>query len=145
MASHKGNWSEEEDQLLADKVIQYARKGRSQLEAFKDVAEGINRTPAACGYRWNAKLRNGFQKDLQQAKKVEHSAPPSNQSANQKQEVPENTLQSALQLLKWLDDYRIHSLQDVRELGGLQEENKQLREKLAYFEQAYSYAFPQTK
>lgn len=145
MASHKGNWSEEEDQLLADRVIQYARKGKSQLEAFKDVAEGINRTPAACGYRWNARLRNDFQRDLQQAKKEEHSESPSNQASNQKQEVPENTLQSALQLLKWLDDYRIHSLQDVQELGKLKKENKQLKEKLAYFEQAYSYAFPRTK
>lgn len=145
MVLHKGKWSEEEDQLLADKVIQYAVKGKSQLEAFKDVAEEIKRTSAACGYRWNAKLRDNFQKDLQQAKKERHPESPSNNAANQKQEVPENTLQSALQFLKWLDDHSIHSLQDVRELGELKKENKQLREKLAYFEQAYSHAFLQTK
>src|SRR5699024_2068245 len=56
MGSRKKNWSDKEDQLLADKVIQYTKIGKTQLEAFKDVSKELNRTPSACGYRWNAKL-----------------------------------------------------------------------------------------
>jgi len=145
MVSYKRGWSEEEDQLLADKVIQYASKGRAQLEAFQNVAETINRTPAACGYRWNAKLRNVFQEDLQQAKKEQRSDAPSHQHPNNDQTSSPSALQSALKFLKSLDEHDIHSLEEIQKIGALKKENNQLKKQLAYFEQAYSHAFSSTK
>lgn len=139
MGSRKGSWSEKEDQMLLEKVIQYTRKGKAKLEAFKDIAEEINRTPAACGYRWNAKLRSNFQEDLKQARQHKDSVA----SINQKE--TENPLQLALQYLKSLDDYHIDSFERIRELSDLKQENEQLKKQLAYFEEAYSHAFSSTR
>lgn len=50
-------WTEEEDKILAETVLRYIRDGKTQLEAFKMVAEHLSRTSAACGFRWNATLR----------------------------------------------------------------------------------------
>lgn len=61
-------WTEEEDRLLADTVLQCIREGRTQLEAFKEVAEKLSRTSAACGFRWNAKIRKQCQDQVQAAK-----------------------------------------------------------------------------
>lgn len=140
MGYRKRSWSEKEDQLLLDKVMQYTRKGKAQWEAFKAVAEEIHRTPAACGYRWNAKLRSSFQEDLKQARQYKDS----NASINQKENIDkdstktENPMQLALQYLKCLDDYHIDSLEGIRKLSKLRQENAQLKKQLAYFEQAYS-------
>lgn len=41
---------------------------RTQLEAFKEVAEKLSRTSAACGFRWNAKIRKQCQDQVQAAK-----------------------------------------------------------------------------
>ncbi|MEK4305436.1 RsfA family transcriptional regulator [Oceanobacillus sp. M60] len=61
-------WTEEEDRLLADTVLQCIQEGRTQLEAFKEVAEKLSRTSAACGFRWNAKIRKQCQDQVQAAK-----------------------------------------------------------------------------
>lgn len=64
-------WTEEEDRLLADTVLQCIQEGRTQLEAFKEVAEKLSRTAAACGFRWNAKIRKQCQEQVQAAKEKE--------------------------------------------------------------------------
>ncbi|MDY0405974.1 hypothetical protein P5G51_011775 [Virgibacillus sp. 179-BFC.A HS] len=61
-------WSNEEDMVLTETVLNYIRNGNTQLEAFKDVAKQLSRTPAACGFRWNATLRKQCQDAIQQAK-----------------------------------------------------------------------------
>lgn len=146
MESRKGNWSEEEDQFLSNTVIQYIQERKTQLEAFKDVAETIHRTPAACGYRWNAKLRNDFQEELKQTKSDKRADSSINQPFHQEERniEAENPLQVALQYLECLDKYRLHSLESIQELSELKRENEQLKRKLAYFEQAYANAFPLT-
>lgn len=144
MISRKVSWSEKEDQLLVDKVIQYTKEGKSQLKAFKAAAEEINRTPAACGYRWNAKLRSDFQEELEKTRQNEDSGLSINQSPVQNKEThteTENPLQLAQQYLKCLDDYHIDSFERIRKLSDLKQENEQLKKQLAYFEQAYSNAF----
>lgn len=50
-------WSRSEDRLLADTVLEYIRKGQTQLEAFYDVGRIIERSPNAVGYRWNCYVR----------------------------------------------------------------------------------------
>src|SRR5690625_4272058 len=50
-------WTKDEDILLAETVLRHIRNGRTQLEAFKQAADALSRTPAACGFRWNATIR----------------------------------------------------------------------------------------
>jgi prespore-specific regulator len=62
-------WSEENDLLLADTVLRHIREGSTQLKAFDEVGDKLNRTSAACGFRWNAIVRNQYQQAIEIAKK----------------------------------------------------------------------------
>jgi len=62
-------WSEENDLLLAETVLRHVREGSTQLNAFEEVGDKLNRTSAACGFRWNAVVRHNYEKALQLAKK----------------------------------------------------------------------------
>src|SRR5690554_394591 len=61
-------WTKDEDIILAETVLKYIREGKTQLEAFKEVARELSRTPAACGFRWNATIRKQYQEAIQLAK-----------------------------------------------------------------------------
>lgn len=62
-------WSEENDLLLADTVLRHIREGSTQLRAFEEVGDKLNRTSAACGFRWNAIVRNQYTQAIEIAKK----------------------------------------------------------------------------
>ncbi|SMO59613.1 RsfA family transcriptional regulator [Melghirimyces algeriensis] len=62
-------WTPEEDRLLAETVLRSVREGGNQLNAFEEVAEKIERTPGACGFRWNAVLRHKEAEAFRQAKR----------------------------------------------------------------------------
>ncbi|WP_018394896.1 RsfA family transcriptional regulator [Bacillus sp. 37MA] len=62
-------WSEENDLLLAETVLRHVREGSTQLNAFEEVGDELNRTSAACGFRWNAVVRQQYEKALSLAKK----------------------------------------------------------------------------
>ena len=64
-------WSEENDLLLAETVLRHVREGSTQLNAFEEVGDKLNRTSAACGFRWNAVVRHQYEKALQLAKTAE--------------------------------------------------------------------------
>lgn len=53
-------WSHEDDLLLAETVLRHIREGGTQLNAFEEVGDELNRTSAACGFRWNAEVRNKY-------------------------------------------------------------------------------------
>lgn len=53
-------WSHEDDLLLAETVLRHIREGSTQLNAFEEVGDELNRTSAACGFRWNAEVRNKY-------------------------------------------------------------------------------------
>ncbi|AMX84134.1 DNA-binding protein [Geobacillus subterraneus] len=61
-------WTKEEDELLADVVLQYIREGGTQLEAFAEVGRRLSRTAAACGFRWNSYVRKQYKEEIEQAK-----------------------------------------------------------------------------
>ena len=67
-------WLSENDQLLADTVLRHVREGSTQLSAFEEVGDALNRTAAACGFRWNAVVRQEFEQELEQAKKERKQA-----------------------------------------------------------------------
>lgn len=62
-------WSKENDLLLADTVLRHIREGGTQLKAFEEVGDKLNRTAAACGFRWNAIVRDQYHQAIEIAKK----------------------------------------------------------------------------
>ncbi|SDY48348.1 prespore-specific regulator [Evansella caseinilytica] len=62
-------WSEEDDLLLAETVLRHIREGSTQLRAFDEVGDALNRTSAACGFRWNAVVREKYEDAIKLAKK----------------------------------------------------------------------------
>jgi len=69
MKERQDAWTEENDLLLAETVLRHVREGSTQLNAFEEVGDRLNRTSAACGFRWNAVVRHDYEKALQLAKK----------------------------------------------------------------------------
>lgn len=64
-------WSHEDDLLLAETVLRHIREGSTQLNAFEEVGDHLNRTSAACGFRWNAEVRNKYENAIDLAKDKE--------------------------------------------------------------------------
>lgn len=62
-------WSHEDDLLLAETVLRHIREGSTQLNAFDEVGDKLNRTSAACGFRWNAEVRNKYINAIDLAKR----------------------------------------------------------------------------
>ncbi|WP_181350559.1 RsfA family transcriptional regulator [Thalassobacillus sp. CUG 92003] len=62
-------WSHEDDLLLAETILRHIREGSTQLNAFEEVGDLLNRTSAACGFRWNAEVRQKYEQAVQIAKK----------------------------------------------------------------------------
>lgn len=65
----KDQWTQEDDEQLAEIVIQSVKDGKTQLEAFQIAAEKLGRTKQACGFRWNKTLRNQYGQVLLHVKK----------------------------------------------------------------------------
>lgn len=62
-------WSKDNDLFLANTVLKHVREGSTQLKAFEEVGEVLNRTGAACGFRWNAVVRQNYIQAMETAKK----------------------------------------------------------------------------
>ncbi|WP_407269549.1 RsfA family transcriptional regulator [Radiobacillus sp. PE A8.2] len=62
-------WSHEDDLLLAETVLRHIREGSTQLNAFEEVGDKLNRTSAACGFRWNAEVRKRYEQAVSIAKR----------------------------------------------------------------------------
>ncbi|MDQ0244566.1 prespore-specific regulator [Bacillus fengqiuensis] len=62
-------WSHDDDLLLAETVLRHIREGGTQLAAFDEVGDKLNRTSAACGFRWNAEVRKRYNEAIALAKK----------------------------------------------------------------------------
>lgn len=60
MKARQDAWSEENDLLMAEMVLRHVREGSTQLKTFEEVGDMLNRTSAACGFRWNAAARFQF-------------------------------------------------------------------------------------
>ncbi|HHU19145.1 MAG TPA: RsfA family transcriptional regulator [Bacilli bacterium] len=62
-------WSHEDDLLLAETVLRHIRQGSTQLNALEEVGDKLNRTSAACGFRWNAEVRQNYEQAVEIAKR----------------------------------------------------------------------------
>ncbi|OPH58422.1 hypothetical protein BC351_24030 [Paenibacillus ferrarius] len=61
-------WIENHDITLAKTVISHIKNGSTQLAAFEESASRMNRTVAACGFRWNKELRKQYEAEINDAK-----------------------------------------------------------------------------
>lgn len=62
-------WGEADDLFLAETVLKHIKEGSTQLNAFEEAGDQLNRTSAACGFRWNAVLRQLYLEEMEFAKK----------------------------------------------------------------------------
>ncbi|WP_421380082.1 hypothetical protein ACOJQI_17020 [Bacillus salacetis] len=53
----KKKWSQEEEKIVTNTVLEFLQEGKTQKEAFEEAALSIGRTPGACSFRWNNKLK----------------------------------------------------------------------------------------
>lgn len=138
-------WSHEDDLLLAETVLRHIREGSTQLNAFEEVGDKLNRTSAACGFRWNAEVRQRYESAIDLAKR-QRKEKKREQAKNQKlkpkpviSEVqytpntesviePELTLTMVIDYLKDLKKDYYASKQSKSSLDKLEQENQSLRE-----------------
>ncbi|MBT2710498.1 hypothetical protein [Bacillus sp. ISL-47] len=152
----------DEDQLLAEVVLGYIRKGGTQLQAFKKVGKQLSRTSAACGFRWNAKVRKNYCMEIESAKqykkeKESRFSIKKNQKTSIKVQVPsypKGIEESALELEQVLSSiknlYEVaqssqkannHSEESIQKLSRkillLEKENKEIAAKKEKIEEEY--------
>ncbi|MBB6455016.1 RsfA family transcription factor [Salirhabdus euzebyi] len=134
-------WTDEEDVLLAEIVLRFIREGKTQLEAFEEVAKQLSRTPAACGFRWNATVRKQYDKAIQMAKEARRKK----DKPKVKTENVSNTHQpfefdEAIELLKKIKEtYETsavsYDMVDER-IKQISQENEILKKKIERYENA---------
>jgi RsfA family transcription factor len=143
-ATRQDAWTEDEDVILAETVLRYIREGKTQLEAFKDVAKQLSRTSAACGFRWNATIRKEYQDKIQLAKEERKLGGrkaiwnlDGTKSDNEK-----DTIESAIMLLEkmkssFVEHQDLAKKEQEKLLKKLEEENKKLKVQLQLYENAW--------
>src|SRR5699024_6658747 len=131
-------WSKEEDLFLAETVLEYIGKGKTQLEAFEKAGQLLSRTSAACGYRWNATVRKRYDHAVEYAK--------NNQKNNCKHDIQSTmpdekgtTIDSVITLLEQMKSKEMiqESQKEVEEMEELTEVNNRLQEKIKRYEEAW--------
>lgn len=132
-------WTKDEDILLAEIVLQHIRDGKTQLEAFKQAGEALSRTPAACGFRWNATIRKKYTEAINLAKKSRKQT----LQAATVNEVEQQTIESAISMLERMkENVARNQFVDMTEQQNLiiklQEENERLKMEIQRYQEAWS-------
>ncbi|GEN86601.1 MULTISPECIES: Myb-like DNA-binding domain-containing protein [Oceanobacillus] len=129
-------WTEEEDRLLADTVLQCIQEGRTQLEAFKEVAEKLSRTAAACGFRWNAKIRKQCQEQVQAAKEKRKAGLKQRITYPAIETSSIHSIDTAIQLLEKMrtDMPQQEDFVKREELNEALQENRDLKKRIEVYE-----------
>ena len=135
-------WTHEDDLLLAETVLRHIREGSTQLNAFEEVGDALNRTSAACGFRWNAEVRNRYvqaielakrqrkEKKRREAREKKQAQTKQQQTSTNKQLVLEEDLNLG-KVINYLQTLQYESQHDDRykqEVETLTAENERLKE-----------------
>ncbi|MGM8211849.1 RsfA family transcriptional regulator [Virgibacillus sp. W0430] len=141
-------WTKDEDLVLAETVLRYIREGKTQLEAFKEVASRLSRTPAACGFRWNATIRKQYEDAILIAKEErKNGGQPEKISSRPVHAIhgvqeESTTIDSAIMLLEKMKDnfiaertQRTNNEADI--VQTLQQENERLTRQVARYHEAW--------
>ncbi|WP_188206253.1 RsfA family transcriptional regulator [Alkalibacillus aidingensis] len=139
-------WSHEDDLLLAETVLRHIREGSTQLNAFEEVGDQLNRTAAACGFRWNAEVRKNYEKAVDLAKRQRKQRKRSQQQQKSssyqtktkvaQQNLPmaagserqDPSIDSIIHQLKQLKNINQENTQMNSEVEALKQENERLKE-----------------
>jgi len=140
-ANRQDAWTKEEDDLLTKTVIDYIRQGYTQLESFRQVAEQLNRTAAACGFRWNATLRKRYTEEIEQAKQVRKKTQINNLSEKSHEDEgnKDHSISTLDQAISWLEKVKKESHhqatnQKSSQKNSIIEENKRLNHELSLYQ-----------
>lgn len=149
-------WSHEDDVLLADTVLNHIKRGSTQLKAFEEVGDQLNRTAAACGFRWNAVVRDQYDNKIADAKRERknhqrkdaanavahtfgnHNHREATATAQTDAAKEQGESMSIDDVISFLQQYKHQSHDDSNVLEqnkSLTEENQHLRERLQKIEQ----------
>lgn len=123
-------WTEDEDLMLADTVLKHIREGGTQLQAFEKVGKKVNRTAAACGFRWNSYVRKQYKAGIELAKKQrKNSLKKNEEDSNRIVKQVETEENNDKQQWKLSEVFQyLSSLNDEKEY--LYEQNKALKKKV---------------
>lgn len=138
-------WSKEEDIILAETVLRHIREGKTQLEAFKEVAKELSRTSAACGFRWNASIRKEYQDAIRHAKEKRKYAGMQNAwriLQENKEMTDDDPIETAISLLQKMQMYDGNNKDDKlndheKEVEELKQKNVILEKQLLRYHQAW--------
>jgi len=159
-APRQDAWTEDDDLLLAEVILRHIREGGTQLAAFEEVGIRLNRTAAACGFRWNSLIRKKYEAAIQIAKaqrqKRNYSRPEkytSNEDIFSMQEYKQETNESITydDIIRFLKQQKTmthdHTKQNrvfekeveekSREVEDLKKENRELKLKINELESGY--------
>jgi RsfA family transcription factor len=143
-ATRQDAWTEDEDIILAETVLRYIREGKTQLEAFKEVAKQLSRTSAACGFRWNATIRKQYQQEIGRAKEERKLGGRKSlwHSEDMKLDQGKDTIESAIMLLEKMkstfsDHQDLAKREQEKLVKKLEEENNKLKFQLERYEKAW--------
>ncbi|MYL35435.1 hypothetical protein GLW08_21370 [Pontibacillus yanchengensis] len=123
------SWSSKQDELLAEKVIKHVAEGSTQTKAFEEVGNILNRTTAACGYRWNNNLRKIYKEEFIKAKQAKVAA-----TRSTKKPVEYYNLQGLIEFLQDVQEnmYRLRTEND-----NLQSEIKDLNDEIQTYKEIF--------
>ncbi|MFA1818672.1 RsfA family transcriptional regulator [Virgibacillus oceani] len=142
-ATRQDAWSKDEDIILAETVLRYIREGRTQLEAFKEVAKKLSRTSAACGFRWNATIRKQYQGAILTAKEDRKKGSRKEVwHLNESGDMEKDSIEAAITLLeKMKKDYsgekNDREKQQENMVTYLRTENERLKKELERYDYAW--------
>jgi len=142
-------WSHEDDLLLAETVLRHIRQGSTQLNAFEEVGDRLNRTSAACGFRWNAEVRQSYEQAVEIAKRQrkQNKREQLKKQKQTKQKTRLNELNSSgpgqhgskkIEMDSHLDQRTLDLDQVIDYLIGLKQQNDQSNQKMISFNQMES-------
>lgn len=131
------SWRESDDLVLANTILEHIRNGSTQLAAFEEVGEKIERTAAACGFRWNSAVRKRYEKEILQAKEERRQRKPSGKAKVASYHlVPDVAIQSdSLEAidtaLDIINNMKITLETMSKQIMNLISENESLKKKIA--------------
>jgi len=132
MKMRQDGWTREEDKWLEDAVLAHIRSGSTQLRAFEEIGQKVNRTAAACGFRWNSCIRKECQKQIDEAKKERYAS--RKLYSNQTKPMGTSPLEwSAEEMTKQLSRW-LEKLADYDQHADWQQKYYETQQKLQYMQ-----------
>lgn len=68
MIERSDKWTKEHDEFLKETVLSHLKEGKTQMFAFEAAADELQRTKAACQFRFNSTLRPHLKDEMEQIK-----------------------------------------------------------------------------